>query len=307
MSELNTLYKLAKQQQLPHAMLISTTKIKQIHSSIRTFAQWLLCKTVNDLKPCNVCKICQLFHAETHPDFFEIIPEGSRWQKIITINRIRELKAFIFNGKPQFSTYKLAVIITAEYLNIQAANALLRILEEPPANTHLFLITINSKRLFETIVSRCILLQLESSDILHFSSEANIKQLIRNQIINDLYRLFKLEETHSVSVVESWIQHNPNQILEEFWIILTILLRKQIIIQIPDIIVKDNYHTKISEISMMQNLNILWPIFDKINAARYEFFTQGRLNIQLFLENLLISWLRNLIYVKNRLERENNK
>lgn len=85
-----------------------------------------------------------------HPDFYGIAPEGLK----IKIEVIRALKLKIFLH-PLEAPAKVVVIDDAETMTDAAANALLKILEEPPADTYFFLISSKPLRLLPTIRSRC--------------------------------------------------------------------------------------------------------------------------------------------------------
>jgi DNA polymerase-3 subunit delta' len=74
---------------------------------------------------------------------------------VITIDQIRELMQEI-NLKPNEAQYKVAVIEAADRLNMQAANAFLKTLEEPPPRSILILLTTEPQRILETILSRCL-------------------------------------------------------------------------------------------------------------------------------------------------------
>ena len=85
-----------------------------------------------------------------HPDFCWVQPEGA----MIKIDAIRRLNQFAVQT-PQISGRKVAGIVDAHLMNKNAANALLKVLEEPPANTHIILVTPYWGRLMATIRSRC--------------------------------------------------------------------------------------------------------------------------------------------------------
>jgi len=73
----------------------------------------------------------------------------------VTIDQMRDLMQTI-NLKPSFASYKVAIITGADRLNVQAANAFLKTLEEPPVNSILILLTTDRQRVLETIISRCL-------------------------------------------------------------------------------------------------------------------------------------------------------
>jgi DNA polymerase-3 subunit delta' len=75
--------------------------------------------------------------------------------RIVSVEQMRGLMQEI-NLKPTEAEYKVAVIVAADRLNVQGANAFLKTLEEPPPRSVLILLTTEPQRLLETIVSRCL-------------------------------------------------------------------------------------------------------------------------------------------------------
>ena len=90
-----------------------------------------------------------------HPDLHWVQPDGA----VIKVDDIRALAAFAV-GTRQSAPCKVAVIERAHLLNLNAANALLKTLEEPPRDTYLLLATSRRGRLLPTIVSRCQALRI---------------------------------------------------------------------------------------------------------------------------------------------------
>lgn len=88
--------------------------------------------------------------SETHPDFHILEPDGL----FIRIAQVRELLR-IFSLKPHGSGYRVAIFRNAHAMNPEAANALLKMLEEPPARSLLILTASRISDLLPTIVSRC--------------------------------------------------------------------------------------------------------------------------------------------------------
>tara|TARA_B110000483_G_scaffold240775_2_gene322154 strand:- start:1070 stop:1933 length:864 start_codon:yes stop_codon:yes gene_type:complete len=97
-------------------------------------------------------------HEIAHPDFCWVAPDGA----VIKIDQVRKLNAFAVNT-PQIAKCKVAVIVDAHLLNTNAANTLLKTLEEPPRNTHILLSTPHWGRLLPTIRSRCQRYQVAQS------------------------------------------------------------------------------------------------------------------------------------------------
>ncbi len=80
--------------------------------------------------------------------------EGGKTKKSISVDQARELPEF-FSKSPSQAKYRVAIIDAADDLNLNAANALLKVLEEPPERGVLFLVTHAPGRLLATIRSRC--------------------------------------------------------------------------------------------------------------------------------------------------------
>ena len=125
------------------------------------FAQALLCETPRaDGLACGECPSCRYAIAGQHPDLMRVTQvsfddDGDPvWKETIGIDRIRDVTAFT-----QLTTHrqraKVVVIAPAERMNANAANALLKTLEEPPPATYLMLVAAAPGRLPATIVSRC--------------------------------------------------------------------------------------------------------------------------------------------------------
>ncbi len=103
---------------------------------------------------CGECKPCLKFLRGVHPDFYVLKPAG----KSIKIEQIRTLEAKL-HLHPVEGKHRLVLLPAAETLTREAANALLKSLEEPPLHTVFVLIAQTSEALLPTIVSRCQLLR----------------------------------------------------------------------------------------------------------------------------------------------------
>lgn len=115
------------------------------------YAQARLCKQ-QSYPACGNCHSCQLFSTNAHPDFFYVTPEEGK--KSIGINHIRELCNKL-NQTPQVSASQVALIDLADMMTLEAANALLKTLEEPPASSQLILLANDLHKIPVTIKSRC--------------------------------------------------------------------------------------------------------------------------------------------------------
>ncbi len=119
-------------------------------TAARAFAAALLCRAPSGEDACGSCHDCRLFRAGSHPNALRVVPENLS----ISIDDIRrlqeELSLKAFSDRP-----RVATILPADRMTVQAANALLKTLEEPPPATHLLLVAHRISRLPVTIVSRC--------------------------------------------------------------------------------------------------------------------------------------------------------
>lgn len=136
------------------------------------FAKMLLCES-NSKKPCDKCKSCIEFNAESHPDFMMIEPDDG---KTIKIEQIRYMQEKIAE-KPITASKKVYIINNSELMTREAANSLLKTLEEPPSYAIIILITSNESKLLATIKSRLMKIYfkpLEEDQILSYLKANNL-------------------------------------------------------------------------------------------------------------------------------------
>jgi DNA polymerase-3 subunit delta' len=112
----------------------------------------LLCQRPG-AQACGECKSCLLLKAGSHPDNYVLQPEEE--DKAIKVDQVRELVAFVVQTA-QMGGRKVVLIEPAEAMNLNAANALLKSLEEPSGNTVLLLVSHQPSRLLPTVKSRCV-------------------------------------------------------------------------------------------------------------------------------------------------------
>lgn len=140
---------------LPQALLIHGQAGIGKNHLIWLWGQSLLCQHLTaDWLPCGTCQTCRWFKKTEHPDVQILAPEENTMRQI-SIDRIRELNHFLSLTAYQQQGMRLIVIQEADRLNQAAANALLKLLEEPPVRTLFILITAHFHALLPTIKSRC--------------------------------------------------------------------------------------------------------------------------------------------------------
>jgi DNA polymerase-3 subunit delta' len=141
----------ADKQVLPHALLLGGEKYQGKTALANAIARYMLCRTRVAGNACGECKGCLLFNAGSHPDLKLVEPQDSRF---IVVDSIRGLIDWA-NQTAQQGGHKVVIIKPAEAMNIAAANALLKCLEEPVANTLIILVSDRPGSLLATIRSRC--------------------------------------------------------------------------------------------------------------------------------------------------------
>lgn len=122
------------------------------------FAAALQCETHGD-EPCMNCRSCHQASEHNQPDIIYVTHEKSN---VISVDDIRHQLNNDIVIKPYSSKYKIYIVDEAEKMNIQAQNALLKTIEEPPAYGVILLLTTNADSFLPTILSRCITLNLKS-------------------------------------------------------------------------------------------------------------------------------------------------
>jgi DNA polymerase III subunit delta' len=148
-------------QQQPHAWLLyGHPGIGKLEFA-EYLAQALLCESPHtNHQPCGACTSCHLYSQHSHPDFLLVTPEetdsegGERRQALIKVETIRNVLDFAHLSAHRGGK-RIALIYPAESMNTQAANALLKILEEPPTGMVFILVSHQKDRLLPTIKSRC--------------------------------------------------------------------------------------------------------------------------------------------------------
>lgn len=137
---------------LPHALLLVGQEGVGCLEMAHAMAQYLLCTAPQEGANCGRCKACLLLQADSHPDLLHVfLEEKAKAIKISQIRRVSELTA----NTAQQGGRKLIVIHPAEAMNANAANALLKNLEEPSGDCVFILVAEQPAFLMATIRSRC--------------------------------------------------------------------------------------------------------------------------------------------------------
>lgn len=126
------------------------------HTAARLLAAAAVC-TGEGPKPCGACKACRKVAAGEHPDVSWIRKEGKTQIKVDQARDLR-LDAYV---RPTEAENRVFIVENAQEMNANAANALLKVLEEPPAHARFILLCEHSEQLLPTVISRCRVFHLE--------------------------------------------------------------------------------------------------------------------------------------------------
>lgn len=301
---------------LGHAYLISGADGVGKLQFTCNLAQSLLCQTpAKDGTPCNSCRSCHLFRVGNHPDIKYAIPDPEKKSEEITVDTIREVNA-TDELTARFNGYKIIIITPADHLNRNAANSLLKTLEEPSPSTLLLLVTSKPARLLPTIKSRCQHLSFQlptetdalawlATQVKNQSHAALALRLAQgaplaalNFLQQDILKVrqaaitafFGLMKGHGncLTVAETWNNQNLSLLLTWVSSWLADLVRLQtgannVRLDNPDLI--DILKQHASELNTV-NLHKLWS---QVITTRKQ-LQQSNVNPLLLIETILIQW-----------------
>ena len=135
-----------------HAFIVTGKDMEERSRITRFAAHAVLCD--GEQRPCGECYSCKLNQEDAHPDLIRLTAQGHH----IKIQQIRELHHSA--GLKPVKDRRVFIIEGAENMTIEAANALLKLLEDPPPGTFFFLTAGHEEGLLPTIVSRCLHINL---------------------------------------------------------------------------------------------------------------------------------------------------
>jgi DNA polymerase-3 subunit delta' len=203
---------------VPHAYIFAGPEGVGKFKTAREWAKLLLCKEPVIEKTsssafadsCGSCRSCQLFEADSHPDFNPVYKElreftadarGKPPPVDLPIDVIREFLIEKVSTRPTLSERKVFVVSEAEKLNAASQNALLKVLEEPPGYCVIILLTTHMERLLPTTKSRCQTIRFGPVD-----EERIIDKLKEMSIDGKKARYFARLASGSLGLACQWAQ-----------------------------------------------------------------------------------------------------
>ncbi|TBU97765.1 DNA polymerase III subunit delta' [Stutzerimonas kirkiae] len=276
----------------------------------------LLCQRPTATGACGQCKACQLLAARTHPDHFILEPEEV--DKAIRVDQVRELVGFV-TQTAQLGGRKVVLLEPAEAMNLNAANALLKSLEEPSGETVLLLVSHQPSRLLPTIKSRCqqqacplptraqslewLAGQLpemaagEREESLALSAGSPLSALklheqgvlaMREQVVEGIKKLHKQQSSPS-QLAEGWNGVPLLLLFDWFCDWAHIILRCQMAGEEVDLGAAD-MHKVLQYLARKSTPSQLLSLQDWLLAHRQKVLGKANLNRVLLLEALLVQW-----------------
>lgn len=306
-----------RQKRMPHALLLSGLPGLGKEVFARTLAERLLCEQDNDYQSdyaCGKCRACHLVSVGTHPDYFYLAPEED--SASIKVQQLRDLIEK-FATQSRGNRYRVAIINPAEAMNRTSANALLKILEEPPGPTLFILVTSHMKALPSTILSRCQKIYFTADDSAaalswlqpQLVSEANAELLLKLADFAPLQTIELIEEKY-LETRSQVLQTLEKIITKEIFPLAAVIHFKdinlsrvlQILLSIILDLVRLHFHVSHQYIINSDYLNILNKLQHKIESQvllQYMVSVQEiyrvlmkniPINKEMALERLFIEW-----------------
>ncbi|MFA5960262.1 MAG: DNA polymerase III subunit delta' C-terminal domain-containing protein [Tatlockia sp.] len=277
---------------LPQALLLVGSHQAALLAIAKRMASAINCTQEN--APCLQCKSCHLASQNTHPDIHCLQPDKEGG--IIKIEQIRELQTLAFIS-PKCAAYRIIILSPAEKMNGAAANALLKLLEEPPASVYFLLLAEQISTLPATILSRCQ--QWRFTDTLRLNqdclsmgqthpvdSERGILFSKVPVIIQDLTDL--VENKQSVcKLAEKWSSYELSPLLWLIYLIHTQLIEYKL--QGP--IYEKEWSKPLYAIAKELHVVQLFNQLDTLNEMSKKLMRNISINSTLALENLLLGYV----------------
>jgi DNA polymerase III, delta'' subunit len=300
---------------IAHAYILTGEMGLGKKTTAKIFAMTLLCES-GETTACGECTSCKQFLSDNHPDIKYVKPKKS---ESIGVDDIREQINDDIIIKPYKSNYKIYIVDEAAKMTEQAQNALLKTIEEPPAYAIILLLTDNASGFLETVLSRCITIELKPlhddvvkqylianyniidkrCDVAVAFARGNIGKAVYYALSEDFEALMEmclnvLKYTRDMDVAEllnnikviTEKKININMFLEFIMIWYRDVLMYKVTKDINQLIFKDNY-SLIAEAAKISSFEGLERIIEAIYKANTRL--KANVNFELAIELMLLT------------------
>jgi DNA polymerase-3 subunit delta' len=311
----------AQQQRLPHALLLQGPEGTGKHRFAQLLARALLCRRPDAAGlPCGECDSCVLIRAGNHPDLRhcepEIDPRSEKVKDSIGIEQVRELGSFMAM-KSHHGGFKIAILKPADKLNMNASNALLKTLEEPPQGALLILSSSRPSRLPATVLSRCQRLRFapvtdasardwlaerlpagqDADVLLALSAGAPLAALAlgeqglqrRMAMLDDLEAL-AAQRADPLVIAEAWLKFGVKESLYWLYVWLADMIRLRTSAR-PPLVSNPDQRDRLQALAAQAAPERLHRLLGKVETGLR--LAEGQSNPQLLLEEILLSLASN--------------
>lgn len=204
-----------RNRKIAHAYLLVGDLQENLKKFALQWAQLISCINSNENGTyCGLCRPCKLFQKNAYTELYELAPQSR--SRIITIQAIRE-----FEGKVSLSSpagwSKIGIIYDADCMGIDAQNAFLKTLEEPPKNTIFLLLSSRPRKLLNTIRSRCqTLLLLKNKQSYQYAQENGLFKLL-NRLQRNKGLKNALEVAAEIKKILDSLKESAEKYVEDNW------------------------------------------------------------------------------------------
>lgn len=266
------------QNRLSHAYLLSGIAGIGKTDFAKQFSQLLLCDHHNH---CGICRGCKQLQAGTHPDFIFIAPEEKNHS--IKIDQIRLLSEKL-SQTAQYGGYQVVIISPSDAMPAQAANALLKTLEEPAGKVLFFLIDHQKSILPATIASRCqkLLFAPNHEKLKLYDGELTL----RDQLLSHLENII-LRRQNSISFPPTFLKIPLYDLVRLLLLLCIDMSRIQLSVS-QKYSVNADVFDRLKKIADCISLHSMQKVITLL-LEKQSFIAQGiNLNVQLCLEDVFI-------------------
>lgn len=304
------LQRILRSGQIPHALLFSGMAGIGKAGAALELARALNCRSASDGLSCDRCPSCRKVGGGSHPDLIWVKPDGA----FIKLDQVRELRKRV-QFRPFEGAWRIIIIEGAEKLREEAANALLKILEEPPRQNIFILLALEPQKLLTTILSRCCHIRFQPLDDAEIAAHmmnvhrlpqerawkiarmaqgsmerANClvdeKELLHwQEVIGNVQDLDRLSMTELFDLTARWSKKSEN--LEQDFEYIKLWLRDNILSRL-DADYRPQLETNRDAHGLHTvPLELLLRLYDKVEEAMHNL--RGNANKQLVLENVCLA------------------